>query len=160
MTGAVRVASFDEAGGISDLVNAAFQVESFFKRGDRTSPDEIRRMMQAGVFLAIGDPHAPAACVYMALDGARAYFGMLSVAPAQQRRGLGRSLVDAVERRAAAAGCDTIEIHVVNLREELLPLYRRLGYRETGTLAFPDDEQITRPCHFIVMTRRLPSTEL
>jgi GNAT superfamily N-acetyltransferase len=153
---AVHVAAPDEADAVAALVNAAFLVESFFKRGNRTTPEEIRRMMHSGEFLVMGDrPGAPDACVYARIDGSRGFFGMLSVGPGQQGRGLGRALIAAVEARAAAAGCDTMEIHVVNLREELPALYRRLGYTETGTLPFPDEEEITRPCHFIVMTKEL-----
>jgi hypothetical protein len=48
-----------------------------------------------------------------------------------------------------------MEIEVVNLREELPPYYRRLGYVERGTRPFPDVERTSRPCHFIVMDKDL-----
>jgi GNAT superfamily N-acetyltransferase len=80
---------------------------------------------------------------------------MLSIDPEHQGRGLARLLIDAVESRSRAAGCPRMKIHIVNLREELPPFYRRLGYVETGTLPFPILEETTRPCHFIVMTKAL-----
>ena len=80
---------------------------------------------------------------------------MLSIEPAHQGRGFGRLLIDVVESRCRAAGCPRIKIHIVNLREELPPFYRRLGYAESGTLPFPIPEKATRPCHFIVMTKAL-----
>jgi hypothetical protein len=40
----------------------------------------------------------------------------------------------------------------VNLRAELPPLYRRLGYMESGTAPFEDDA-LTRPCHFVMMSK-------
>ena len=80
---------------------------------------------------------------------------MLSIDPAHQGRGLGRLLIDAVESRCRAAGCPRMKIHIVNLREELPPFYRRLGYVEDGTLPFSTPEEATRPCHFIVMTKAL-----
>jgi hypothetical protein len=46
---------------------------------------------------------------------------------------------------------------VVNVREDLPPWYRRLGYRETGTLPF-DSPRKKRPCHFIQMEKGLSST--
>jgi hypothetical protein len=48
-----------------------------------------------------------------------------------------------------------MDIHIVNLREELPPYYRRLGYAERGTLPFSAPERASRPCHFIVMTKPL-----
>jgi hypothetical protein len=45
---------------------------------------------------------------------------------------------------------------VVNLRVELPPFYRGLGYRETGTEAFSSSESPTKlPCHFVCMSKAL-----
>jgi ribosomal protein S18 acetylase RimI-like enzyme len=157
----LRIARADEAPAVAALVNAAFQVEAFFKRGDRTDAAEIRDLMQRGEFLVFDGPAAsdsgtgPTACVYVCTNGDRGYFGMLSIDPRLQGRGLGRSIVTAVEARFRARGCRAVDIHVVNLREELPPFYERLGYVTSGTLPFPDDGSATRPCHFIVMTKRL-----
>jgi ribosomal protein S18 acetylase RimI-like enzyme len=158
----LRTARVDDAPAIAALVNAAFQVEAFFKRADRTDVTEIRDMMQRGEFLLLDDVEPPgdsgnslAACVYVKRDGERGYFGMLSIDPRHQRRGLGRSMIAAVESHVRAAGCRELDIHVVNLREELPPFYERLGYVTCGTLPFPDDGSATRPCHFVVMTKRL-----
>jgi ribosomal protein S18 acetylase RimI-like enzyme len=80
---------------------------------------------------------------------------MLSIDPACQRKGLGRQLIDAAEARARDRGCRVIDIHIVDLREELPPYYRRLGYVETGTLPFSEPERASRPCSFVVMSKRL-----
>jgi GNAT superfamily N-acetyltransferase len=157
---ALRVATRADAGAVSALVNAAFRVEDFFKAGDRTDEQEVAALLDSGEFLLLEDegPAAgsrPAACVYLERNGARAYFGMLSIDPARQGSGLGRLLLESLEARCRAAGCREIEIHVVNLRQELFAFYRRFGYVETGTLPFPDDGSSTRPCHFVVMIKRL-----
>jgi GNAT superfamily N-acetyltransferase len=150
------VASKEDAGEVARLVNVAFAVEAFFKKGDRTNAEEIRGMMRGGEFLLLEDPPgALAGCVYVQLNGDRGYFGMLSIDPARQGGGLGRRLVEEAERRCRDAGCRHMDIHIVNLREELPPFYRRLGYKDHGTLPFPDADQTTLPCHFIVMTKAL-----
>ena len=158
----LRTARAAEAAAIAALVNAAFQVEAFFKRGDRTDAGEIGNMMQRGEFLVLDHSEAPdapgtglAACVYTRTNGDRGYFGMLSIDPRSQGRGLGRSIIAAVESRFRAQGCRGIDIHVVNVRKELPPFYERLGYVASGTLPFPDDGGATQPCHFIVMTKRV-----
>jgi GNAT superfamily N-acetyltransferase len=151
----IRVASTEDAPPIARLVNAAFAVEAFFKIGDRTSTGEILEMMRTGEFLLLEDASL-AGCVYLAVrEDRRAYFGMLSIDPARQGRGFGRMLIDAVEARARDRGCRAMDIHIVNLREELPGFYQKLGYVAHGTLPFPDSELSTRPCHFVVMSKAL-----
>ena len=146
----------EEARAVAGLINEAFIVEAFFKIGDRTSADEIIQMMRGGEFLVLEEPRgAIAGCVYLTFQRDRAYFGMLSIAPSRQGRGLGRRLIDAVEARARGRGCLAVDIHIVNLREELPDFYRRLGYVESGVLPFSDADRASRPCHFIVMTKTL-----
>src|SRR5262249_15002811 len=86
--------------------------------------------------------------------GERGYFGMLSVDPARQKEGLGRRLVEIAEQRCRDAGCRIMELHAVNLRPELLPYYRRLGYVESGTAPFTS-ERLKQPAHFIIMEKPL-----
>ena len=137
-------------------------MEAFFKIGDRTNADEITALMNAGgEFLVLEKVEpgtgtgTPIGCVVLTQTGDRAYFGMLSVTPANQGKNLGRRLIKAVEARARERGCHVMDIHIVNLREELFPYYRGLGYRETGTLPFSDPDRASRPCHFIIMSKPL-----
>ena len=150
----IRAATNGDATAISDLVNAAFQVEAFFKIGDRTTIDEVLALMRKGEFLLLDAPDLRG-CVYVKYDGERGYFGMLSIDPATQGRGYGRRLIAAAEQRALDRGCRYMDIHIVDLREELPGYYRRLGYTESGTLPFSDPSRASRPCHFIVMTKPL-----
>jgi len=152
---ALRTAGPADAGAITAVINAAYQVERFFIDGDRTSEDEVRRYMAKGAFLIADEDGRPAGCVYTEQRGDRGYFGLLAVDPAQHGKGLGRTLVEAAEERLRRAGCIAMDISVVDLRTELPPFYRRLGYVETGTAPFPDPEKATRPCHFILMSKPL-----
>ena len=152
----IRPASFDEAPALAALITLAYRVEDFFVRGDRTDAADVGHRMQRGEFLVLEDPPGVlAGCVYVERRNERGYFGMLSVDPARQGHGLGRTLVDAAEARCRAAGYHEMEIEVVNLRTELPPFYRRLGYAEEGTRPFPADERVTQPLHYIVMTKPL-----
>ena len=152
---ALRTARPADVGAVTAIINAAYQVERFFIDGDRTSEDEVRRHMAKGAFLVAEEDGRPAGCVYVEQRGDRGYFGLLAVDPAQHGKGLGRTLVEAAEERLRRAGCIAMDISVVDLRTELPPFYRRLGYVETGTAPFPDPEKATRPCHFILMSKPL-----
>ncbi len=155
----IRNATSDDAGAIARLVNQAYKVEAFFVAGDRTNPDDVRRLMSTGSFLVVdGDAAGEiAACIYTSLSGGRAYFGMLAVDPTKQRRGLGRALIDECERRARAAGARAMDIKVVNLRTDLLHRYERLGYLVDGTEPY-EHRPVLQPCHFVVMTKTLART--
>jgi GNAT superfamily N-acetyltransferase len=79
---------------------------------------------------------------------------MLSVDPARQGHGYGRRMIDAVEALFRSGGCVAVDIRVVNLRLELPPIYRKLGYVEMGTEPF-EDPRALRPAHFILMSKPL-----
>jgi GNAT superfamily N-acetyltransferase len=153
----VRLARPAEAPALARLINDAFVVENFFKIGDRTSADEVLELMCEGEFLVLESvpDRTVAGCLYLKRGGERAYFGMLAIDPARQGRGLGARLIEAAEVRARDMGCRFMDIHIVNLREELPGYYRRLGYVATGTLPFSDPSRASRPCHFIVMSKPL-----
>jgi ribosomal protein S18 acetylase RimI-like enzyme len=152
---AIRTAGVDDVPRIVALLNAAFAMEREFIDRERTSDAEIAQLMRTGTFLvADGAPGRAAACVYIELHGTRAYMGMLAVDPSLQGRGLGRRMIAAVESCAAKSGCSGIDIKIVDRRVELPPLYRALGFRDNGTAPF-DDPLLTKPCHFLLMSKEL-----
>src|SRR6476659_6357536 len=66
--------------------------------------------------------------------------------------GRGRAFAD---QHARARGCGGVDIRVVNLRDELPPFYRSLGYVETGRSEPVDDPGASKPYHFILMAKDL-----
>src|ERR1700744_5083054 len=96
-------------------------------------------------------------CVYLELRGERAYLGLLSTNPARQRAGIGTRLTTAAEEFARESGCRYMDLRVVNLREELPPIYQKFGYVVTGTEEVDVEivQHFTQPAHFIVMSKKL-----
>ncbi len=150
-----RVAIRADVDSIVRVINAAFRVERFFIDRDRTDADKIRALLKTGVFLVAEDARRMIACVYLELRGDRAYFGLLAVDPSCQKRGVGKDMVAVVEDYARAAGCRFMDMRIVDLRAELPPFYRRLGYVETGTEPFKADSEPKIPAHFINMSKPL-----
>jgi GNAT superfamily N-acetyltransferase len=151
----IREAVPADAPAIARLVNLAYAVEHFFVAGDRTSPAVVADLMASGLFLVIdGADGALAACIFVAIQPPRAYFGMLAVDPAQQKHGFGRALIAAAESRAIDAGCTVMDIKVVDLRTDLLRFYDRLGYLVTGTEPY-EHRPVLQPCHFVTMEKAL-----
>jgi GNAT superfamily N-acetyltransferase len=152
----IRRAVSSDVPDLLRVINAAYVVEQFFKAGDRIDRAGVTERLDRGTFLVETDEAGTVAgCVYVEIQvGGRGYFGLLSVDPARQGGGLGRRLVEAAEAHCRAAGCREIDLRVVNLRTELPPFYRRLGYVATGTEAYVDNDA-TQPCHFVVMSKAL-----
>ncbi len=153
----VRRAGPEDADGLAALINQAYEVERFFVEGARTSAAEVRALQREGQFFVLdGATGALAAAVFVTTDGDRGGLGMLSVAPEQQRHGLGKRLVAIAEAWCAAMGCARMSLQVVNLRSELEAWYKSLGYRVVGTAPY-EHRDAKRPCHFVRMEKPLAS---
>jgi GNAT superfamily N-acetyltransferase len=151
----VRPGAHTDIARLVHLINLAYEAERFFVRGDRTTEREVRREMEAGAFLVAVDGHdQPVGCVHVRADGDAGTFGMLAVDPARQGQGLGRRLIEAAEGYVLDRGGRRMEILVVNLREDLLRLYRQLGYAATDVKPYVH-RPTTQPCHFVVMQKPL-----
>ncbi len=158
----VRVAAEIDAAAIAAVTNAAFAIETFIE-GMRTDALRVVEMMRQGVFLVCaqaseqrGDEQIVAS-VYVETRGSRGYFGMLAVDPLYQGKGFGARMVQAAEDYCRELGCAAMDVTVLSLRPELLPLYHRLGYAETGK----EDFRPSRPmragaeCYSILMSKDL-----
>lgn len=150
-----RTATQSDAGAIARLVNTAFLVEQFFIERDRTNPATVRNLMESGKFLLAEEAPNLVGCIYMELRGARGYFGMLSIDPPRQRKGVGHQLVDAVEKLFRDAGCKSSDLKIVNVRTDLHTLYHRWGYADAGTAVYDDPTPTKMPVHFILMSKPL-----
>jgi GNAT superfamily N-acetyltransferase len=152
----LRLAGEQDVAPLARLVNRAYEVEEFFVDGARTTPEEVAELLRSGRFLVLDCADGLAAAVYVRTEGNDAQLQMLSVSPELQGRGIGTRLVAVAEALSSAVGCRSMGLQIVNLRDELGPWYRRLGYRETSQLPYVD-RPLKRPCHFIAMSKSLPS---
>lgn len=73
-------------------------------------------------------------------DGDLLLVGRIAIAPDQQGRGIGTTLLAAVEERGRAAGATEAELFTGSLSEANLRLYEREGYTETQRV--PGDDGI------------------
>jgi predicted N-acetyltransferase YhbS len=159
--GNIRVATDADIEAIRRLVNQAFEVERFLKKGggDRLQGDgELESLSQRGTFLVKEEDGTTVGCVYVEPRGDRAYLGLLSIVPTRQGAGLGKQLNAAAENFAREQGCRWMDLRVVSPRaEQLLPVYRKLGYAETGTQEYPAVlvEKMAIPGQFILMAKAL-----
>jgi N-acetylglutamate synthase-like GNAT family acetyltransferase len=152
-----RFATETDLPAVMALINKAFKVEAFFIVRDRLTPEEILAYFKKGRFLIAEENNTPAGVVYVEMRGDRCYFGLLSVDLTRQKSGLGRRLIAAAEEFAREMGARHMDITVVNLRTELPPFYRKLGYTDNGTepVRIEMIPRLLQPAHFIKMTKPL-----
>src|SRR2546423_13867391 len=116
----VRRARPADVPALADLVNRAYAIEEFFVDGERTSPGEIERLVGSFVVLETVDCTQLAGAIYVeSSPDTGGYFGMLSVDPGMQGKGLGTRLVRIAEALCEAMGATTMRLRIVNLRDEL-----------------------------------------
>jgi len=135
--------------------------------GDRTTEALLRADLiakpKASLLKWIDMPGgAVSGCVWLEpLDEGAWYLGSLTVDPARQNGGLGRTMLAAAEQWVQARGATRIRMTVVNVREGLIAWYLRRGYRLTGeTEPFPyDDARFGTPLRddlaFVVLEKEL-----
>ena len=154
----LRIATIDDSNAIVDVTNRAFLAEQFCVTGDRTDAADIRHRFATGIFVVIDDPSdrpGLQGSVFCSTENSRGYLGLLSVDPGAQGQGHSRTLVAAVEDHCRNAGCNFLDITVVNARDELFPFYAKLGFAAIDVLPFPVPERARQPLHLVKMTKPL-----
>lgn len=142
---AIRLAEQDDVASLLPLIEGAYRGEGS-RRGWTTEADLLGGQRTDTVMLAeiIEDPKQ---AILMAFEGETlvgsvlianprpgvGYLGMLSVDPARQAGGVGKTLVKAAEAAVAERfGARRMEMQVFWQRDSLIAWYERMGYRRTG----------------------------
>jgi GNAT superfamily N-acetyltransferase len=148
-----RLATTDDVDALVPLVQAAYRGEATTvtwttethllggQRVDRAMVhDAVTGPDGAVVVLTDTSSGAVVACCEVARPDERGHslLGMFAVDPERQASGLGRRTLAAGERLAVGWGASTVELHVIDVRHELIDWYRRRGYVVTDErLPFP-----------------------
>ena len=152
---AVRKATDRDVPEIVAVINSAFQVESDFRAGERTSLAEISGVMQTDTFLVAIEHERVVGAVQVRVTGITGYFGMLAVDPRQQRSGVGRALLEAAENHCRERGCTEMTLSTGSVRRELFPYYQKFGYRIAGVKPAPESAPFTKPIDIVKMVKPL-----
>jgi len=171
-----RRATSDDVPVVVDLVESAYRGESSragwtteadLLEGQRIDAPMLHELLardDTAVLLAEQDGQVVGCCELRrpAEPGAAAYLGMFAVRPGRQGGGLGRCVLEEGERVVRDEfGAGSLELTVIEVREELLAWYARRGYRATGrTEPFPyGDERFGVPLRddlrFVVLAKPL-----
>jgi len=147
---AALIASLVESAYRGEASRAGWTTEADFLHGRRTDVTEIEALLTGsnGHFVLFERAEQVLASCYIERQGPVCYFGMFSVHPPAQGTGIGRLVIEEVERFARDEwASERVEMTVIDIRAELIAWYERRGYVRTGkTRPFPyGDERFGVP---------------
>ena len=156
---------------LTRLINAAYAVGEaglWLEGTTRTEPGEIAEAIRSGGVLAATLEGRLVGCAYVRpLDAGTADLGMVSTAPDQWGRGVGRQLVRSAEELMRSQGVTTIQLELLvpkgwihPEKDRLRSWYTRLGYRVVRWAPFAEvaahlASRLAVPCEFIIFRKRL-----
>jgi GNAT superfamily N-acetyltransferase len=152
-------ANLTDAKAISDLVNSAYRGDSSYAGwtteadildGQRTSPKEIEEKIERPdtlILTAYQDQDLIGTCeLNINKESSELFFGMFSIRPSMQNKGIGKQFITQVEKLAAEWNLRKIKMSVITVRTELIEYYKRRGYQVTGEIIpFPTEERFGIP---------------
>ena len=139
-----RNAAHDDIDSIVALVQSAYRgdasragwtTEADILDGQRIDASMLETMLAnpAATFLLAERDGKLFACCELQRKGDAAYFGMFSVVPSEQGRGIGKDVLAEAERIVRDDWqCERLEMTVIDVRESLIAWYERRGYQRTG----------------------------
>ena len=146
-----QTATVQECSQLADLVNSAYRGESSKKGwtteadllgGQRTDAESLREIIQSPmnqIEIAFDEGFMVGSVHLVREELDTLYFGMLTVAPQLQAKGLGKILLNHVEDVARIHHLKRIRMTVIPSRTELIAFYERRGFMATGKdEPFPD----------------------
>lgn len=149
----ISLASIEDIPDLLVLINRAFRGpesrlgwthEVDLIEGDvRITEEELRSLMlQSETILVkyVNDLKEIIGAVYLKLENAEIYLGLLSVKPSEQGSGIGKQLLQYAKSIALQHKCTAIKMRVISKRTELIEWYQRHGYTATGEIQpFPSN---------------------
>lgn len=95
------------------------------------TPESLARKLERDpdLFLVVEEGGRLVASILGSYDGRRGWINRLAVAPDLRGRAVGRKLVEIVEQRLAARGCDKVNLLIEPDNRAVIDYYDRLGYR-------------------------------
>ena len=91
--------------------------------------------VQAELFLVSVDGDRVVGTVMAGYEGHRGWVNYLAVAPQYRGRGLGRAMMQHVEKALTQRGCPKLNLQVRKSNREAIAFYRHLGYVEDESVS-------------------------
>lgn len=97
---------------------------------------ERKLLVQPELFVVAHDDKRLVGTAMAGYDGHRGWIHYFAIHPEFQGRGLGRGLVQDVERRLSALGCPKIHLNVRSTNSAAADFWRAVGFEPSDSLTF------------------------
>lgn len=92
--------------------------------------------MQPELFVvAVDEEGTLSGCVMAGFDGHRGWMNYLATHPDSRGKGIGRALVEHIEKALRDLGCPKVNLQVRTSNADVVEFYRHLGYEVDDTIA-------------------------
>jgi ribosomal protein S18 acetylase RimI-like enzyme len=95
-----------------------------------------KKRVQPDLFLVGVVDGAIVASVMGGYEGHRGWVNYLAIDPARRRHGVGRTMMDELERRFRAVGCPKMSLQIRRDNPEAIAFYERIGFTEDDVVSF------------------------
>lgn len=130
----MREASQGDVATLAPIINKAYSYQDEAKGAPRIDHEKLSsRMKEVDFYVVVSDDQI-LGCVYIELSEEILKFGLLTVAEAWQKRGVGRAILHSIIRMAKSLGFISIHLDYMSLAPWLSEYYREFGFRETGAV--------------------------
>lgn len=152
-------ASASDSAAIAELVNSAYRgdsskvgwtTEADLLDGQRTNADEIKEKIEdrnTYILVARENGQLIGSCeLIVDHEASELYFGMFTIKPTLQNKGIGKVFLQHVEKTAQEWKLGKIKMTVITIRTELIEYYKRRGFRVTDDyIPFPTEDRFGIP---------------
>jgi ribosomal protein S18 acetylase RimI-like enzyme len=137
---AVHRATAADADKLTTLARAAYarHVQVIGREPMPMSADWAKLLAEQEIWIVDGPADEALASLALDIQADHLMIWSVAVAPAHQKRGLGRCLIALAETRARELGLPEVRLFTNARMEGNIALYRRLGYSETRREQLPD----------------------
>ena len=127
----IRKATLADLENIQSCAYLAYSkyVDRMKKEPAPMNADYAAQIENGAVDVAVVE-HKFAGYVVFYPDGDHFHLESVAVVPEQSRRGIGRALIDYVERTARSAGVNAVELYTNEVMIENIAMYQKMGYKE------------------------------
>lgn len=139
-----RTASHTDVLALEKLINSAYRGEHSKKGwtteadllgGQRTDAQTLTEILETpdNQIEIMLDDNLLIGCAHLRIEAkSTLYFGMLTIEPTFQARGLGKLMINHIEKMGKRKNLHFIRMTVIQVRKELIAFYERRGFKASG----------------------------